>query len=596
MGLEDSGDTVAGRREGIPPRCLAGRTAGTGKKMSSPQLEQLSLDTAGEDVLRTVSDKERSAIEAGYLVDMELEDGSPACDAAQDDAEGEQGEQTKHGCNAADMGNADDGDCSKEGADDANTTNDGTAQNQNQKKKGGFLGNLRNLMGLDVQNMVLNTPLWIMEPSSALTRMAESLEFCELLDKAAACDEPIMRNTLVTTFIMSAFAHSARTGKPFVPVVGETFEFFDETRSIDMIAEHVSDHPSVSVSNIKGRGWMMGEVVDVVAMYQGNAIEVKSRGSRFVTLSKYGESFSWNLPTSLAANLLVGGAYLDHFGTIAVVNHASNFRAELHLRKMGWMQAGKHEFRGWLVNPDGEHVMRFEGLWSQYLDATSMCDGCESIKKGECVRLWQSGDHKVKDDKWKMTKFAYELLGLDPESREGTGKAREAMSRAAQALEKEQGAELPLDRACPLPSDVRYREDIFLFAQRRNEEAQKARIDVEMKSRERKMLLEQNQQTYIPKYFVEKKDPDTEAILEKAHSALKLPVQRYPMNWPEVSTAQKTEAESTDEAGQVEIPMQRSSGPYLISLGNAKQYIFNEDEWLAARKKSLAECQELALF
>ena len=65
-----------------------------------------------------------------------------------------------------------------------------------------------------------------------LQRLTEDLEYSELLDKAAACEISAEQMCYVAAFTTSSYSTtSTRTGKPFNPLLGETFEF-DRTEDL----------------------------------------------------------------------------------------------------------------------------------------------------------------------------------------------------------------------------------------------------------------------------------------------------------------------------------------------------------------------------
>ena len=58
-----------------------------------------------------------------------------------------------------------------------------------------------------------------------LQRITEEMEYNNLLDKAAAAEDGLEEMYFVAAFTISAFSTtSAKTGKPFNPLLGETFE------------------------------------------------------------------------------------------------------------------------------------------------------------------------------------------------------------------------------------------------------------------------------------------------------------------------------------------------------------------------------------
>lgn len=109
----------------------------------------------------------------------------------------------------------------------------------------------------DLSNISL--PVTTNEPISALQRIAEELEYSELLDRAVAADDPMERLTLVAVFAISTYGGNKYrvTRKPFNPLLGETFEWirpdkgrFNKSGNILCYAEtDVSIFPDLQDSN-----------------------------------------------------------------------------------------------------------------------------------------------------------------------------------------------------------------------------------------------------------------------------------------------------------------------------------------------------------
>lgn len=63
------------------------------------------------------------------------------------------------------------------------------------------------------------------EPISMLQRLSEDLEYHELLDKASKCQSSLEQMCYVAAFSVSSYSTTVhRTGKPFNPLLGETYE------------------------------------------------------------------------------------------------------------------------------------------------------------------------------------------------------------------------------------------------------------------------------------------------------------------------------------------------------------------------------------
>ncbi|XP_062613782.1 oxysterol-binding protein-related protein 2-like [Saccostrea cucullata] len=69
-------------------------------------------------------------------------------------------------------------------------------------------------------------PVVFNEPISFLQRITEYMEYSELLEKASTCEDPVDRLKFISAFAVSAISSNfERLGKPFNPLLGETFEF-----------------------------------------------------------------------------------------------------------------------------------------------------------------------------------------------------------------------------------------------------------------------------------------------------------------------------------------------------------------------------------
>jgi len=85
-------------------------------------------------------------------------------------------------------------------------------------------GILKSMIGKDMTKMTL--PVSFNEPTSLLQRVAEDMEYTELLDTAAERADPSERMVYVATFAASEYASTiGRVAKPFNPLLGETYEY-----------------------------------------------------------------------------------------------------------------------------------------------------------------------------------------------------------------------------------------------------------------------------------------------------------------------------------------------------------------------------------
>lgn len=82
---------------------------------------------------------------------------------------------------------------------------------------------MKNCIGKELSKIPM--PVNFNEPLSMLQRLTEDYEYSELLDSAAKCTDVCEQLAYVAAFTISSYSTTSnRTGKPFNPLLGETYE------------------------------------------------------------------------------------------------------------------------------------------------------------------------------------------------------------------------------------------------------------------------------------------------------------------------------------------------------------------------------------
>lgn len=116
---------------------------------------------------------------------------------------------------------------------------------------------------------------------SFLQRVAESLEYSSLIDRAVLASSSVERFHLLTAFVVSTLStHLERMSKPFNPLLGETYEVkVQGDASFHYVAEQVSHHPPVSALFARGRAWTLSANVEPKVKFQGTNVVAISEGN-----------------------------------------------------------------------------------------------------------------------------------------------------------------------------------------------------------------------------------------------------------------------------------------------------------------------------
>ncbi|QRV91561.1 oxysterol binding protein [Ceratobasidium sp. AG-Ba] len=297
---------------------------------------------------------------------------------------------------------------------------------------------------------------------SVLQRLAEDVEYVNLLAEAASTSDPVDRIALVAAFAVSGYActlHRA-SRKPFNPMLGETFE---DTR-LGFIAEKVSHHPPIMACHAQGEGWEFWCTSGAKNKFWGKSLEIIPMGAAHVKIGE--ETYSWQKPSSFMRNLIAGNRYLEHVGPMSITS-TSGFRCELDFKEGGFWGSTLNHVAGAIHSANSKTVSKLEGTWhegmSQHLDSTG----------SRLKVLWRPHPFpSYADQYYGFTSFAITLNEITPDV----------------------AGVLP-------PTDSRLRPDQRAMEEGRIDEADELKIQVEEAQRARKRERDAAGETWTPQWF-----------------------------------------------------------------------------------------------
>eukprot|EP00158_Paraphelidium_tribonemae_P008019 Partr_v1_DN28436_c0_g1_i2_m41728 putative Oxysterol-binding protein len=225
---------------------------------------------------------------------------------------------------------------------------------------------LKNNIGKDLSKLAL--PVYFNEPMSMLQRLCEDMEYSSLLDMAASSSDSMERIQLVAAFAMSNYNSTfGRTGKPFNPLLGETFEYVRKDGGYRYISEQVSHHPPISACYCESDNYQFWAEANLKNRFTLKNLEVSPLGGCHVVLKSTGEHYSWRKVTTAVNNLIVGKLWIDHFGDMLITNHLTNETCLLTFKQAGWSGRGQYEIVGEAKDAKGNVKFELSGDWVEKL-------------------------------------------------------------------------------------------------------------------------------------------------------------------------------------------------------------------------------------
>ncbi|XP_062868500.1 oxysterol-binding protein-related protein 1 isoform X2 [Trichomycterus rosablanca] len=225
---------------------------------------------------------------------------------------------------------------------------------------------LRKCIGMELSKITM--PVIFNEPLSFLQRLTEYMEHTYLIQRANDSSDSIERMKCVAAFAVSAVASQwERTGKPFNPLLGETYELVREDLGFRVVSEQVSHHPPVSAFHAEGvqKDFAFHGSIYPKLKFWGKSVEAEPKGIMTLELPKYNEAYTWTNPTCCVHNIIVGQLWIEQYGNVEVVNHSTGEKCVLSFKPCGLFGKELHKVEGYIQDKSKKKVCVLYGKWTE---------------------------------------------------------------------------------------------------------------------------------------------------------------------------------------------------------------------------------------
>lgn len=249
---------------------------------------------------------------------------------------------------------------------------------------------LKNCIGKELSKITM--PVVFNEPLTFLQRMTEYMEYARLLRIAAEQDDPIERIKYVAGFAVSALASNwERLGKPFNPLLGETYEYQNDDFRI--VCEQVSHHPPISAFHADSSNFKFYGAIHPKLKFWGKSVEIQPKGIVTVELIKWNESYTWSNVNCCVHNVIVGKMWIEQYGTMEIVNKQNGTKAVLTFKPAGWASKDLHRVEGTIYDKNEKGVRFIYGKWTEFIKCTDF-DAYEEYLKENPQKFRRSERNK----------------------------------------------------------------------------------------------------------------------------------------------------------------------------------------------------------
>ncbi|XP_034660371.1 oxysterol-binding protein 1 [Drosophila subobscura] len=267
---------------------------------------------------------------------------------------------------------------------------------------------MKNCIGKDLSKIPM--PVNFNEPLSMLQRLVEDYEYSDILDAAANCKDACEQLAHVAAFTVSAYATTTnRTGKPFNPLLGETFEC---DRMDDFgwrcLAEQVSHHPPVAALHCESSKWLCWQEFSMTSKFRGKYVQINPLGGAYVQFPQSGNRYSWHKVTTTVNNIIVGRLWVDQHGEMEIIgSHASQGnKCILNFIPYSYFSREvQRSVKGVVMNQRNEVKWVIRGTWDAQIEIapvlkTSGTPDSPTYTTGEYKVAWQRRPAPADSDKY----------------------------------------------------------------------------------------------------------------------------------------------------------------------------------------------------
>ncbi|QSS56444.1 oxysterol-binding protein [Histoplasma capsulatum var. duboisii H88] len=225
---------------------------------------------------------------------------------------------------------------------------------------------LKSMIGKDMTKMTL--PVSFNEPTSLLQRVAEDMEYTDLLDHAADLQDSMERMVYVAAFAASEYASTiGRVAKPFNPLLGETFEYVRPDKGYRFFIEQVSHHPPIGAAWAESPKWDYYGESAVRSKFYGKSFDINPLGTWFLRLRPVSggeELYTWKKVTSSVVGIITGNPTVDNYGPMEIKNWATGEVCMLDFKPRGWKASSAYHVSGKVMDKEGFTKWSIGGRWN----------------------------------------------------------------------------------------------------------------------------------------------------------------------------------------------------------------------------------------
>ena len=219
-----------------------------------------------------------------------------------------------------------------------------------------------------------SSPVYFNEPISMCQKQCEKFIFMDLLTKASKEENKSMQICYIAAFIIGEiFTNLSRFLKPFSPIVGETFEYFQNSKNFRYYSENVKHIPQITafIGETPDFAYYGDTYNDTSFKFLKGSLDLTFKNKVNIIFKNSKIHYVYNRPIVSVKGLLKPPMFSDYSGTTLIEDiNDPNLKGEIIFKEQSWTQSVLGGFDGKVYKGEDEVIYLIGGNWQEEIYIT----------------------------------------------------------------------------------------------------------------------------------------------------------------------------------------------------------------------------------
>ena len=220
-----------------------------------------------------------------------------------------------------------------------------------------------------------SAPVYFNEPISMTQKQCEKFFYLDLLTTASKQEnnKPLQMCYISAFIIGEIFTNLNRFLKPFNPILGETFEYFENVKKFRYYSENVKHKPQITafIGETPDFTYYGDTSSDTSFKFLKGSLDLTFKNKINIIFKNSNNHYVYNRPIISVKGLMKPPMYSDYYGTTIIQDvNDNNIKLELNFIEQSWTQNILGGFEGKAYSAEDQVEYLIGGNWQEEIYIT----------------------------------------------------------------------------------------------------------------------------------------------------------------------------------------------------------------------------------